>query len=242
MALCGRSGVTSTKTKICKAKAAFELLWAFYFLTTRLHYHLPTPTRKSCKTLLPWLLITAWKKQRRPFVLSSGSSVPLLSLKSLSQKVTRSSLMRPDRLRAAKTLSSCSSGLHRGCCRSRCNPVAEPSDLLLLYVFPRREHLTKDNLFGCLMLWHWLVEDYMRWPGDLWRLVVGWRTCVSEGEWGRSVCERFSVCVCVQFQVLALTQTSVVFHPACSQLPQEGVCSMFVLFWHRNILRLQKDY
>ena len=82
--------------------------------------------------------------------------------------------MQADRLRAAKTLSSCFLELQRGCHCSTSNPVALPSYLLLLYVFSCSERLTKDNLFGCLMLRHWLVEDYMRWPSDLWWLVVGW--------------------------------------------------------------------
>lgn len=97
----------------------------------------------------------------------SASAIPEISF----TKVAGSILMQPDRLRAAKTLSSCFLELQRGCHRS--SPVAMPSSLLLLYVFSCSEHLTKDNLFGCLMLRSWLVEDYMRWPSDLWWLVVG---------------------------------------------------------------------
>lgn len=50
------------------------------------------------------------------------------------------------------------------------------SALLSLYVFSCSEHLTKDNLFGCLKLQLWLVEDYMRWTSDLWGLLLGWST------------------------------------------------------------------
>lgn len=86
--------------------------------------------------------------------------------------------MQADRPRAAKTLSSCFLEQHRGCRRSTSIPAALPSYLLLLYVFSCSEHLTKDNLFGCLMLRHWLVEDYVRWSSDLWWLVVAWRKYV----------------------------------------------------------------
>lgn len=149
-----------------------------------------------------------------PFVLSSGPSVPLLSLKSLSQKVAKSSLMQADRLRVAKTLSFCFLKLRRDCHCYRSKPIVLPSYLVLLYVFPCSEHLTKDNLFGRLMLWHCLAQDYMRWPSDLWWLVVGWVMCVSARGERRSIkhtCASVfvsvSVWVCVQFQFLALAQT-----------------------------------
>lgn len=140
----------------------------------------------------------------------------LLSLKSLLQKVARSSLMQADRLRAAKTLSSCFLEQRRGCHRSRSNPVALPSDLLLLYVFSCSEHLTKDNLFGCLMLRHWLVEDYMRWSSDLWRLVVGWSkyvwVCVN------AFSEHVFECVCSVPGLSSNTDVSCL--PPSSQLLQ----------------------
>lgn len=113
--------------------------------------------------------------------------------------------MQDDRLRAAKTLSSVFSELHREAATSpNPTPMALPSYLLLLYVFSCSKHLTKDNLFGCLMQWHWLVEDYVRWPSDLWCLG---NVCV-----GAHCTQCTYVCVCVQFQVLALTQMSVVFN------------------------------
>lgn len=124
------------------------------------------------------------------------------------KKVARSSLMRADRLRAARTLSSCFLEQHRGCHGSRSNPVALPSYLLLLYVFSCSEHLTKDNLFGCLMLRHWLVEDYMRWSSDLWWLVVGWSKCVG-------ACEGECVCACIQWECVSVTVSLNVFMCVC---------------------------
>lgn len=144
--------------------------------------------------------------------LLSASAIPEISF----TKVAGSSLMQSDRLRAAKTLSSCFLELQRGCHRS--SPVAMPGSLLVLYVFSCSEHLTKDNLFECLMLRSWLVEDYMRWPSDLWWLVVGKRKYVCQCMWGSVWANIQCRCVCAQFQVLALTQTLVVFHSASSEV------------------------
>lgn len=55
--------------------------------------------------------------------------------------------------------------------------------------------LMKDNLFRCLMLWHWLVEDYVWWLGDLWRLA---EACVSAWE---AKCGCYGVCACHSFSV-----------------------------------------
>lgn len=152
--------------------------------------------------------------------------------------------MQADRLRAASTLSSCFLELQRGCHLS--NPVALPSYLLLLYVFSCSEHLTKDNLFGCLMLRHWPVEDYMRWPSDLWWLVVGCSKyrCM----WGESVtvyiqcaCVFVSVSVCVCVCSCSLTQTSVVFSLVSSELIHLWKKFLFVLFSQDNIHCPLKD-
>ncbi len=118
-----------------------------------------------------------------------ASAIPEISF----CKKFQGSVMRDDRLRAVRTLPSFFLEEHWGCHRCRSNPVALPSYLLLLYVFSCSEHLMKDNLFGCLMLRHWLVEDYMRWSDDLWWLVVGWSEYLCWCVWGW-------VCLCVYIQ------------------------------------------
>lgn len=145
--------------------------------------------------------------------------------------------MQADRQRAAKTLSSCFLEQHGGYHHSRFNPLALHGYLLLLYVFSCSEHLTKDNLFGCLMLRHWLAEDYMRWTSDLWRLVKGWSKYVRWCVWTymQRVCVCVRACVCAQFQVLALTQTSVVFQPALSLLSHYRKTFVTCLFFFHTI-------
>lgn len=59
---------------------------------------------------------------------------------------------------------------------------------------PASEHLKKDNLFGCLKLRLWLVEDYMRWSSDLW--MTGWWVGVRIVLVPVNVWLSVQVCVC----------------------------------------------
>lgn len=75
------------------------------------------------------------------------------------------------------------------------NPMALLREPPLCFMSsPAAKHLMKDNLFRCLMLWHWLVEDYVRWLGDLWRLAEAWRMCGSACE---AKCGCYAACTCV---------------------------------------------
>lgn len=120
--------------------------------------------------IIPYMCV-AWGLLQPPPVNQAhcGSSVRLC-MKPLSIKFAKS--QQAESPTAAGTEPSCLLEQHS----TAPDPtlLALPSDPLLLYVFSCSEHLTKDNLFGCLMLRHRLVEDYTRWSNDLWRPVVGW--------------------------------------------------------------------